>query len=131
MKLNRAFPRRLGLSIPGITDVILTRLDEPFDLIAQWTRFVSLDVVLTMSMTALDPFEENDDSKTTTLLSTWLPGVIIPTNLRKRTEDFRKRTDHWRTGPPYYIRLFLTTDGYVTRQEFFEATMAALIGIQP
>lgn len=84
-----------GISIPGITDNILKRLATPYDLIAEWSRYVSVERLLHWGFFGF-AMARNEPDYTVRLfwdpgtdLRTPLPGdVVVPKNLYDRTYTY-------------------------------------------
>lgn len=117
------------LTIPGFTDVIVSRLAEPFDIIMEWTRYVPLEQLLRLTPSATMPWEDDHSTGLTYIRSDQLPDLCIPKSLHVKTNNYLDRSAALYLKS--FIAMFVQDSGAITPKDVFEAVFSAIRGLKP
>jgi hypothetical protein len=86
-----------GICIPGLTDEIVKRLPQPYDLIMEWTKYVDLDRALRFGISALIAGDKPTGDKILLAFSEFgfdEDDVVLPTDLFERTCAYTMQRVH-------------------------------------
>lgn len=131
----RLSERQIPSALRALGDEIAARLPEPYDLIAEWTNYVPLDVLLYVRVAALS-MRLNPVDGMVTMLWDDLPGsdkdYIVPEDLRRRTLAYEKRTQDLRSCMSYFDEtIFFNENGIVREVDFLNAVSETIRSSEP
>lgn len=114
-----------GIFFRGLTNEIVRRLPEPYDLIAEWTKYVNLEFVLGLGAFHLVCCSKVGDALVYDLDEA---RFSIPTALDEMTEDYVQRVVMPRYGRCGVLALFWDEErnGCLTPRDFRDAVRQAL-----
>jgi hypothetical protein len=128
---HRLSEREIPEALKTLGDEVAARLPEPYDLIAEWAKYVPLDRLFQLHGSSVVLCRNNDDGTVTMEFETIKAigkNYIIPFDLIQKTQRYRRRTKDGR--PPFTslfdATIFLTRKGPIRRADFFEAVADAI-----
>lgn len=112
-------------------DDLIALLESPYDLIAEWTRYVPLAVVLSLHIGMLGPYDDRRDGTVTMKWSaarTIGKDYVVPFDLYERTWFYLKSesADVSRIPGAQVPLIFVVGDHYITESDFYAAIEAAI-----
>lgn len=114
-----------------ITEALIARLRSPYNLIAEWTRYVPLDLILSVHVGMLGLYKDNGDGTVTLTYersSRIGRNFVVPFDLFERTwrYDRDKPTKLDPRDRPYQKPAIFIDDGwYVSEAAFLDAVTEA------
>lgn len=120
---HRLSEREIPEALKALGDEVAAKLPEPYDLIAEWAKYVPLEILLNLYFGCIAMYRDNDDG---TIRMTWsaagLQDYVVPIDLHRRTYHYMDSTKALR--PPTRAlaesTIFVDENGPITEPTFLK-----------